>query len=86
MGLSRMGDEGFSLATWTSDWQPVFAWWPVRNTLSGNTVWLKRIYRRQYVYVFSVETRLNIYADMIDIMRHGDLSPTKWALVRMLND
>ena len=52
-------------------WREVFAWWPVK-TVSGQYVWLRKIYKQRYWVVwgagFHMEPHVE-YAELIDILK-----------------
>jgi hypothetical protein len=64
MGLSSMYDET-EYKQYTGDWQRVFAWLPVR-TISGERVWLQRVYRGTYN---SISGQGYEYATLVDLIK-----------------
>jgi hypothetical protein len=59
-------------------WQEVFAWWPV-VTVSGQRVWLKRVYKRRvwiclfHLYGSSSHVTSQVqYATTFDLLSHTD--------------
>lgn len=50
---------------YTGSWKRVFAWWPV-ETVSGQWVWLKRVYRGTYDSIYG---QGHEYATLVDLIR-----------------
>jgi hypothetical protein len=51
-------------------WRPVFAWLPVK-TVTGNRVWLKKIYKQKYWAVWGTGFHMSPqveYAELFDII------------------
>lgn len=55
------------------DWVPTFALLP-HKTITGNYVWLRKIYiRRVWVYTGFVDEPETQYADLFEILSHGEV-------------
>ena len=56
-------------------WREVYAWWPVK-TISGKTVWRRKIYKRKVWVVwgtgFHMEPETQ-YAELFEILKDGDI-------------
>lgn len=64
MGLSTMADE-IEHKQHTAGWQHVIAWRPV-YTITGEWLWLKRVYRRQCIVD---DLTVYEYATLVDIIK-----------------
>jgi hypothetical protein len=57
-------------------WREVYAWWPIK-TISGKTVWRRKIYKRKVWIVwgtgFHMEPETQ-YAEFFEILKDGDIT------------
>ena len=57
-------------------WREAYAWWPVK-TISGKTVWRRKIYKRKVWIVwgtgFHMEPETQ-YAEFFEILKDGDIT------------